>query len=222
MNIYYVYAYLRASDNTPYYIGKGKLNRAYDKRHSVKVPKNKNKIIFLETNLSEIEAFEIECKMILLYGRKDLGTGILRNQTNGGEGASGKIVSEQQKEKMRERISGEKNPMFGEDPWNKGLTKETSEVLSSVGQKIKKSFDFRNVSGENNHFFGKKHSEGSLIKMRKPRKNVENLGKHKRSESQKDFNRNQMLELHKRKKTCEVCKRTFDPGNYTKHKKKCF
>lgn len=221
MNIYYVYAYLRSSDNTPYYIGKGKLNRAYDKRHAVKVPKNKDKIVFLETNLSESESFELECSMILLYGRKDLGTGILRNRTNGGDGASGRVVTEKQKEHMSKNFTGEKNPMYGKTPWNKNLTKDNCKTLLDIGEKVKKSFETRDVSGENNHFYGKSHTEETLEKMRQPRKNTTNLGKHKRSEKQKDFNRSQMLALHQHKKVCENCKRAFDLGNYAKHKKKC-
>jgi hypothetical protein len=88
MYIYYVYAYLRKKDNTPYYIGKGKKNRAYGKNHRIKPPKDKSKIVFYQTNLLEIDAFKLEIAYIKLFGRKDIGTGILRNITDGGEGHS--------------------------------------------------------------------------------------------------------------------------------------
>jgi hypothetical protein len=83
---YYTYAYLR-EDGTPYYIGKGKGNRAYRRRKKdIKPPKDKSRIILLKQNLIEEEAFKHEIYMIAVFGRKDLGTGILHNKTNGGEG----------------------------------------------------------------------------------------------------------------------------------------
>jgi hypothetical protein len=87
---YYVYAYIRKSNETPYYIGKGTGYRAYQKTNrSVSVPNNKNQIRFLHQNLSEEDAFNYEIHYIKMFGRKDIGTGILLNKTDGGEGKSG-------------------------------------------------------------------------------------------------------------------------------------
>ena len=51
--------------------------------------------------------------MIAVFGRKDLGTGILYNRTDGGEGISGTILSEETKQKMSESRKGHKNHFYG-------------------------------------------------------------------------------------------------------------
>lgn len=94
MTDFYVYVYLR-EDGSPYYIGKGKGDRAYYKlKGEVNPPPDKTRIVILKDNLEESVAFQEEINLINLYGRKDLGTGILRNKTNGGDGPSGRKVSD--------------------------------------------------------------------------------------------------------------------------------
>lgn len=89
---FYVYAYLRyttaTSIGTPYYIGKGTGSRAFVKHRNAIAPVDRSRIVMLKENLSEQHALELEKFLISWYGRKDLGTGILINVTDGGEGLS--------------------------------------------------------------------------------------------------------------------------------------
>lgn len=84
--MYYTYLWLR-EDGTPYYVGKG-FGRRYKQRHRIGNAPPLGRIVFYIAK-DELDAFETEVALIWYYGRKDLGTGCLRNFTNGGEGASG-------------------------------------------------------------------------------------------------------------------------------------
>ena len=112
MDIYYVYAYLRNKDSatakagTPYYIGKGKNGRAFAKHGKKSAPKDKTLIQFIAINLSESEAHVLEQNLISLHGRKDLATGILINLTDGGDGTSGILFTQEHKTKLSISHSG--------------------------------------------------------------------------------------------------------------------
>jgi hypothetical protein len=210
-NNYYVYLHIKETDGEPFYVGKGLKGRYKSKQARSKYWNNiVNKcgfdVIFLEIDLNEQEAFEKEIYWIKRIGRKDLGLGTLVNFTDGGEGGSGKILSNETKRKMSEAkkgkiISDEHKRKISES--QKNITDETKRKMSEA----KKG---------NKYNLGRKTSEETKEKLRKinnDKKHAEEV-KNKISESQIGHKRN----LGKKHKIiiCPICNKEGGINNMSR------
>ena len=173
---YYTYAYLR-EDKTPYYIGKGTGNRIYSTNRIIKPPKDKSRIIYLKQNLTETEAFRHEIYMISVFGRKDLGTGILYNMTNGGDGSSGWVPSEEYRKKMSEAKKGKTH---SEDSKKKMSVAQKGKTLSEEHRrKMSEANKDKTLSEEHRRKISEAHkgkiaSEETKIKLSEAQKGNKN------------------------------------------------
>jgi len=110
--MYYVYQHRKADTNDIFYVGKGKGTRAFNatKRSSYwknVVNKHGFNVEFIARNIDEEFAFLIEKEAIDVYKKRNIS---LVNLTDGGEGASGLIHSNEHKEKL-------KGNRFGASTW---------------------------------------------------------------------------------------------------------
>ena len=102
----YVYCYLR-EDGTPYYVGVGTTPYRPFQEHSCPNPRYDALIRVMRSGCADwAEAAKWEQFYIARYGRKNNGTGILRNLTDGGEGVKGLVFTEEHRANLSRGISG--------------------------------------------------------------------------------------------------------------------
>lgn len=133
---FYVYRYIRLDTNTPFYVGKGRGQRAYDNKTSRNkhfksiVTKHGARVELVVQNVTEENALSFESRLIKLY--KSYGY-CESNYTIGGDG--NKSLDEfckHRSERMRGKLVGPKNPMYG---------KTTSAKQKETARKIRQELN---------------------------------------------------------------------------------
>lgn len=161
---YYVYSFIR-NNGLPYYIGKGRKNRAYSNLRRIKKPDDPSRIIILYKNLTEEDAFIWERVLIKFYGRQNLKTGILWNFTNGGEGISGLIRTKEHQEKISASKRGTKHSIETRKKMSEAHKGRTSPNKGKKNSPESNKKNSESHMREKNHFFGKTHTTESKNKI---------------------------------------------------------
>jgi len=146
----YVYQHIRLDNNTPFYIGVGTSpKRAYSKygRNTIWkriAYKHGYTVEVVIDNISRDQALQEEKRLILLYGRINNKTGILSNMTDGGDGGSGIVWTEEAKSSLslryKERCRVDRSMIEPMQKSNKGrkMSEETKRKMSitKTGKKL--------------------------------------------------------------------------------------
>mgnify|MGYP003659415438 CR=1 FL=1 len=143
-----VYIHRKLTDSTIFYVGIGNPSRAYREYGRSSYWKNTVKkhgynVEVILKDLQWKEACEIEMYLIEKLGRKDLFTGSLVNMTKGGEGAQGRIMSEEHKRNFSERNKGNTYNL------GKKRTEKTKAKQSEASKGKKKSEEHKKNLSKN-------------------------------------------------------------------------
>ena len=233
--IFYVYE-LCEPTGIPFYVGKGKLKRICEhelqSRGKVKIFNNHKcniirKIwakrkqvdyrVVLFTN-DEKFAFDKEKELINFYGRVDNDTGILSNLSDGGEGQTGFVFSDEILEKLSLASKGKNNPMYGKKGelapgWGRKHTEKEKRKMSEamkgknkdpLPEERKKRISM-SMKGKNTWSKGRRHSEEAKRKISEATSGERNplWGKPRSKEVREKIR----LKLTGRKVTSEITKK---------------
>ena len=91
-----------------------------------------------------------------VFGRKDIGTGILHNKTDGGDGAFGAVRSEETRKKLSEVNKGKNNPNYGKSFSNEHRKKLSEAHKGKVLSEEHRRKNSEAKKGLNNPNYGKK------------------------------------------------------------------
>ena len=113
LNNFYIYQHLKADTNEIFYVGKGNKKRAYSHNRGEYwkrvVAKHGLIVQIIHQDLDEDTAFKLEIETIQIYRSQGIK---LVNMTDGGEGTSGRITTDESRLNYSKSRLGDKNPMF--------------------------------------------------------------------------------------------------------------
>ncbi len=182
-NNWYVYRHRRLDNFSIFYVGIGKsanFFRAHSKsQRSVWwkniIKSNEYSVEVLYQYLSKEEACELEVLLISEYKRKDCCGGTLVNMTDGGEGSSGHLHSEESKKKISNSNRG-KHSFFGEDNHNFGK-KRSIEANSKQGETMRGKKRTEDSKKKQSETVKKQYEEGKVHPQLGSKKTEEQLQK---------------------------------------------
>lgn len=166
----YVYTHHKMDSGEIFYVGISKSNSLAFSRAK---DKNKRSVFWKgicerhgffykiqKSNISWDEAKRLEISLIAKYGRRDNGTGVLCNLTDGGEGCLGFNVTQEYRDKLSKSMKGRRGKCGKENPfYGKKHSPESRKKISESLIKTEKN------KGKNNCLFGKKMSEDRKREM---------------------------------------------------------
>lgn len=177
---HYVYIHCKADTGEPFYVGKGKLRRSgrcYERAHAFErrnsfwrrvANKHGVQVQIIASCADDVAAQEVEKAYIAGFGRRNIGTGILVNLTDGGDGHAGIVVSDDLRNIRSRNARGPRSVQWvtairesRKNGGNGGVVKKGDKLPDWWKQRISKA-----VQGENNAMYGRtgaKHPNAKAV-----------------------------------------------------------